>query len=100
MVKKVFNKSRGKFDYIIDNFNNVIVSEKIKTPIITIYYDTIDYPDVYVARIVELERSKIKVLGYISINVTLANIRGSIPAYMVNVGSHPSDDGNIVESWI
>lgn len=69
--------------------------------LITVYYNTMDYPGVYVARVFHIQNgmhwaTKI-ILGP---KKTLEEIRQLIPEGMVKLERDMNDDKNIIECWI
>jgi hypothetical protein len=61
-----------------------------------IYFDTTDYPRVYVVRRWVYEEPH----ELIGMGGTLEEARGLIPAGLHNLGREAEDDGKIVEVWI
>lgn len=68
--------------------------------IITIYYDTLDYKSLYIARLFEITASNVYATKTVCIKKTYDEIIRSIPKHMVKLLRNEQDDKNIIESWI
>lgn len=82
-------------DEVIDTFKNVVFVG-FKYPIITIYFNTSDYPNKYVARLFDLHNPQ----PYAVIGTDLESIRKCIPNGFTLIPRHPKDEKTIVEAWI
>ncbi|MGE5438114.1 MAG: hypothetical protein ACM3O3_12950 [Syntrophothermus sp.] len=92
------NTVKSKFmpeDVQVTNFNEVL-DKCNKMPIITIYYNTTDYPKQYAARMFNISEPT----EYIAISESLDGIRNTIPNSMVRLERCEYDDGCIVEVWV
>ena len=82
-------------DVMLDNF----ISHNFKPyhmPIITIYKNTSDYPNIYVARLFDLnKRTK-----FITKSHTLDKIRQKIPEHFCKIDRNIVDDICIIEIYI
>lgn len=82
-------------DIIIEEFSAAAYG-RMEMPIISVTYDTKDYPGQYAARLFDTE----KPTQYVIVKGTLEDIRELIPGYFRNIGRTPEDDPVIVEVWI
>ncbi|MFP3726499.1 hypothetical protein U8V72_15075 [Priestia filamentosa] len=80
---------------ILNDFENVDVSE-LKMPIISVFYNTLDIPEKYAARLFDLNRPT----NIVVIKDTLEEIRSVIPQRYTRIDKDPNDDLSIVETWI
>jgi hypothetical protein len=99
-MKKVHNIARDDDDILIDHFDEVL--NDCYFPIITVYYDTKDYPGKYVARLFSInsETGKPFFYRYIAMADSLDDIRATIPVHMYLSPRQENDDANIIESWL
>ncbi|MFP7486281.1 hypothetical protein SFC65_19145 [Priestia filamentosa] len=65
-------------------------------PIISVFYDTVDIPKKYAARLFDLE----KPTNVVVIKDTLEEIRSSIPLQYTRIDRQPNDHPTVVEVWI
>lgn len=84
-----------KNDIIVESFNWAEI-QKTFCPLITVYYNTTDYPDKYVARLWNMNKPTEK----LAIADTLEDIRKAIPKEMVLCKRREEDDPVIVEVYI
>lgn len=67
-----------------------------KMPMITVFYNTADYPEKYVARLFFFE----KPTEAVAVRDTLSEIRDTIPEWMTRLERSENDDPVIVEVWL
>jgi hypothetical protein len=82
-------------DKKVENFYSVDYSY-IDFPLITIYKNTTDYPNCYVARLWDTN----KPTNVIMVSKDIETIRKNIPVGMYKLGRRENDDKCIVETWI
>jgi hypothetical protein len=80
---------------ILDDFTNVDVSG-LKMPIISVFFDTIDIPKKYVARLFDLD----KPTDIVVIKDTLEELRSIIPSELTRIERHQNDHPTVVEIWL
>lgn len=83
-------------DIIINSFYDIDIYSNIVMPIITVCYNTTDYPSKYTARLFNLD----KPTNIITIADTLDEIRNKIPYTLNRLMRDTNDDVVIVESYI
>lgn len=84
-------------DSTIVNEIDLSLCRKVDLPLVTVYYNTSDFPGKYLARLWDMD----KPTPYAVVRDTLDLIRLSIPtSFMSNLGRQPLDDPNIVEVWL
>ncbi len=82
-------------DRLVNSFNEINLS-KYKMPIIVIFSSPIDYQDMYIARVFDVN----KPTNYILMRTNLEAIRKEIPKEFSLIKKSPGDDATIVETWI
>ncbi len=80
---------------ILNDFENVDVSE-LKMPIISVFYDTVDIPKKYAARLFDLD----KPTNVVVIKDTLEEIQSAIPLRFTRIDRQSNDHPTVVETWI
>jgi hypothetical protein len=80
---------------VVDFFN--VDFSDLKMPVIVIFFDPIDVPDQYVARIFDLD----KPTDTMTIRDTLEEIRATMPPrFAAKLLRHQEDHVSVVEYWI
>jgi len=85
-----------KNDEIIENFEKIMYLRDTNVLIITIYINTIDYKEKFVARLFVGGKPS----RYVTVSKTLEQARKTIPFGFFNIGRDISDTRFVVESWI
>ena len=83
-------------DKVVKSFDMRILEKMTTIPIITVCYNTEDYPGKYVARLWDVD----KPTNMVAIAESLEEIRGAKPPEMMIMDRMPNDDPVIVETWI
>jgi hypothetical protein len=65
-------------------------------PIITVYYNTLDFPHQFVARLFDLDNPT----PFAVVKDSLLELREAIPHQFTNIGRNEEDVSVIVEVWI
>lgn len=82
---------------ILENFHGVNWWEKCKTfPLFTVYYDTLDYPGKYCARLFDGQQPT----RLLVVADTLEAVRKAIPPQFWRVPREATDDPKILETWL
>lgn len=68
----------------------------LKNPMVTVYYNTLDFPDTYVARLFNMGAPT----KFHIVRDSLDEIRKALPKGLTFLGKSPSDDPVIVEVWL
>lgn len=76
------------------SFEKYLRSDKLG--IITVFYNALDFPDKYVARLFYLD----KPTKYAVVRNTLGEIRDIIPPQMTWMPRYPEDEPSVVESYV
>ena len=84
-------------DIVMDSFLDVNLSQLCRVPIITVYKNTSDYPDKYVARLWDIHNRPTK---FVMLKDSVEGIRDNIPKIMVRLERNTEDDPVIVETWL
>lgn len=79
---------------LIDSFQEVPFQE-YKLPIITIYYNPLDYPNQYVARVFDLDRPT----QYAMVKDSQKEITDLIPYGLNRMERQADDQPHVVEVW-
>lgn len=79
----------------IQSFNEISFGA-FKLPIITVYSSPLDYPNMFVARLYDLDQWT----PYVMVRSSLDVIREAIPAQFHRMDRNPDDDPAILEVWI
>jgi len=91
-------------DKVVKSFDMRILEKMTTIPIITVCYNTEDYPGKYVARLRDATVSggvrEIVDTGMVAIAESLEEIRKAKPPEMMIVDRLPNDKPEIVETWI
>lgn len=80
---------------VIDSFYNVDYSD-LKMPIIAVFYNTLDFPNTFVARLFDLQSPT----NLIVVDDTLEGIRSKIPNIFTVIPRSKEDHETVVESWL
>lgn len=80
---------------VMDSFA-VVDFTRFRLPIITVYKNTKDYPNKFVARIFDVDEATLLVV----VKDSLEEIRDIIPARFTHMPRFDGDDPVIVETWI
>lgn len=80
---------------ILNHINESPFNEFI-LPIVTVYFNTIDFPNQYVGRIYNVNHP----CKYIVLGDTLEEVRSKIPNWMHRMDREDMDNLNIVEVWL
>ena len=91
-------------DKVVKSFDMRILEKMTTIPIITVCYNTEDYPGKYVARLWDVKKlsdSGIETIdtGMVAIAESLEEIRKAKPPEMMIVDRLPNDKPEIVETW-
>ena len=86
-----------KTDEMQDTFLNLKLHTIVHVPIIVVYYNPLDYPNKYVARLWDINS---KPTRFVMVKNDIGTIRGNIPAGMVKFLRSVNDDPAIVETWL
>lgn len=90
-------------DKVVKSFDMRILEKMTTIPIITVCYNTEDYPGKYVARLRDVTVSggvrEIVDTGMVAIAESLEEIRKAKPPEMMIVDRLPNDKPEIVETW-
>ena len=97
MLKKVINKVSGIEDTVVDSFNIVDISD-LKGPIVSMFHNTLDYGDKYVARIFDFEKPTNIIILRDSIEEIEADVKKSFGISFF-VGRHEDDVKSLIGSW-
>ncbi|MDU9693968.1 hypothetical protein WKH56_08760 [Priestia sp. SB1] len=81
--------------HILDNFTNVDM-RGLQMPVIAVFYNTLDIPNKYAARLLDLNRPT----NVVVIKNTLEEIRNVIPAGLTRINRQPDEHPTIVETWL
>ncbi|WP_341285192.1 hypothetical protein [Priestia megaterium] len=81
--------------YILDDFTNVDMSD-LKLPVITVFYNTLDIPNKYAARLLDANQPT----NVVVIKDTLDEIRNIIPPHYTCLNRDPSDPPTMIETWL
>lgn len=86
-------------DVILESFNNLSISKVAIFPIITVYYNTLDYPNIYVARLYDAVPRPTPTKFLVKA-LTLKEIRNKIPKNLLMLKRESNDDPNIIENYL
>ncbi|MGF9891134.1 hypothetical protein [Priestia megaterium] len=81
--------------HILDNFTNVDM-RGLRLPVINIFYNTLDIPNKYAARLSDINQPT----NVVVIKDTLEEIRSVIPAGLTRISRQPDEHPTIVETWL
>lgn len=83
-------------DFILDSFLDINLNAYAELPIIVVYDHPKDYPDKYVARLMDLKKGT----KFIILRDSLDEIQDHIPLNMTRFKRSEWDKPEVVESWL